>query len=438
MIPTRTFASDDARSTVAERIDAQLEGVSGLRNLALQVTLIFGIAAGGLLYLLQIAQRMVPMGEPNYPLVLAAWSAAWLVVRTVRGPRSRVDAVRERDATAYMIGGVAVTLIASGTLPGTMNWAGMAPSGIEVMVRAMVGVVATYMLLPPRRARWVVGVGAVSIASGYGGSGLGMYTSSLVVIGVGVLVLDLTMQRFEGLVQALTWAGDRIRGENERLDAEVRKASAQVVRTQDAILVAMASLAEARHEETGDHGRRTSGYVATLLEAVAALPQHAGTLTAEVREQIARAAPLHDIGKLGVPEAILDKPGKLTPDEFAIVQDHCRIGRDIIDQVAAGVDGEVPWLETARAIAYGHHEKWDGSGYPQGAEGEAIPLPARIVAIVDVYDALTSERAYKRAFTPDEAADVIERGSGSHFDPALVQAFASVKDRFAQITRPAV
>jgi putative two-component system response regulator len=166
------------------------------------------------------------------------------------------------------------------------------------------------------------------------------------------------------------------------------------------------------------------------------------------RSLIAKAAPLHDIGKVGVPDHILLKPGKLTPEEFEIMKTHSQIGADAIDDAIHRVLGEdsdmlkadrddspLAFLEVARQIAIGHHERWDGGGYPKGLAGEAIPVPARLMALSDVFDALTCRRHYKEAFPMERTLEIICEGRGRHFDPDVVDAFLEIRDSFADIAR---
>jgi putative two-component system response regulator len=155
-----------------------------------------------------------------------------------------------------------------------------------------------------------------------------------------------------------------------------------------------------------------------------------GTLTDEYIELLYKSAPLHDIGKVGIPDHILLKQGRLTPEEFEVMKTHTTLGRDAILSAEALLDTPSSFLEVAREIAYGHQEKWDGSGYPQGVAGEQIPFSARLMAIADVYDALISERPYKKPFSHEDAVAFIVKGSGSHFDPVLVNIFEGCADQF--------
>ncbi len=206
-----------------------------------------------------------------------------------------------------------------------------------------------------------------------------------------------------------------------------------VVHMQDATVLAMASLAESRDPDTGNHIRRTQHYVAALARELRFHHQHAGELTDENIALLYKAAPLHDIGKVAVPDSILLKPGKLTDDEFEIMKLHTVYGRDAIAGVEQTLGESNQFLRFAGEIAYSHQEYWDGSGYPQGLAGHAIPLSARLMAVADVYDALISRRAYRPAFTHETAVELIRQGSGEHFDPDVVDAMLAVEEKFKAI-----
>ncbi len=201
---------------------------------------------------------------------------------------------------------------------------------------------------------------------------------------------------------------DRDRYE-ERLEREVWERTAEIRATQEQIIVRLVTASGCRDEETGEHIRRMGEYAAVLARA-------SGWNEAEV-EVIRLAAPMHDVGKMGVPDAILRKPGKLTDGEFEQMKEHTCIGARILE------GSGIAMLDLAREIALHHHEKWDGSGYPDGLSGEAIPLSARIVAVCDVYDALVSDRVYRRAMTEAQALAIMTEGQGSHFDPRIFDLF---------------
>jgi putative two-component system response regulator len=250
-------------------------------------------------------------------------------------------------------------------------------------------------------------------------------------------------------------ARDALARQNAELDAEVHRRMAENDLIKDFSLNALATLAEKRDNETGNHLRRTQAYVEALMAKLQTHPRFALELSdPAARERIAKAAPLHDIGKVGIPDAILLKPGRLTPQEFEIMKAHASIGAQAIgDAIRSVQQAQAPtgqnastadavltakslsFLETTRQVAGSHHEKWDGSGYPEGLAGDAIPLPARLMALADVYDALLSKRHYKAAMTQQETVDIIAQGRGTHFDPDIVDAFMALQSQFADIAR---
>lgn len=212
--------------------------------------------------------------------------------------------------------------------------------------------------------------------------------------------------------------------------SERKRAERELQRHQEALIGSMAILAEHRDHGTGEHIRRTKEYVRKLLERSGGErlfpPEHVSLLW--------QAAILHDIGKVGVPDSILLKPGRLTPEEFEIIKQHTVIGSDVL-MAAAKILGEAPFIAYAQQIIEFHHEKWDGSGYPHGLKGEEIPFIARVMAVADVYDALVTERPYKKPVSHEEAVAVISEGAGKHFDPCLVDAFLACADDFKCISR---
>jgi putative two-component system response regulator len=198
---------------------------------------------------------------------------------------------------------------------------------------------------------------------------------------------------------------------------------------------ALAHLAETRDPETGNHILRTQGYVRRLAGELRHLPAYAEMMTDRFIELLARSAPLHDIGKVGIPDHILLKPGKLTPAEWEVMKTHASIGSDAIEKAEQDIDMPVEFLALAKQIARWHHEKWDGSGYPDGLAGEAIPVSARLMALADVFDALISARVYKAAMPPEQARDIIAAGRGKHFDPEVTDAFLAAYGDFVDIAR---
>ncbi len=228
-------------------------------------------------------------------------------------------------------------------------------------------------------------------------------------------------------------SADFLRDKASYLEHEVQRRTAELAAIQDVTIHAMASLAETRDNETGQHLRRTQHYVRTLAEALRQHPRFCALLTDQYIATLFKSAPLHDIGKVGIPDRILLKPGPFAPDEFEVMKTHTTLGRDAIEQAERQLGTPVAFLQTAKDIAYGHQEKWDGSGYPRGLRGEDIPLPARLMAVADVYDALITRRVYKPPMPHEAAVQLIAQGRGTHFDPDVVDAFLHVQDRFRQI-----
>ena len=220
-----------------------------------------------------------------------------------------------------------------------------------------------------------------------------------------------------------------------RMIAGLKEQNLMVERLRDVIINSMASLAETRDNETGSHIRRTQHYVKLLAETLAQVPAYGGVLPPSVVDLLYKTAPLHDIGKVGVPDAILLKTGPLTKEEFAVMKVHTLKGEEAIRraELKMGPGADTSFLACAREIAGSHHEKWDGSGYPRGLAGSDIPLSARLMALADVYDALRSQRVYKEACPHEEARKIILEGRGTHFDPAVVDAFVACEHRFVEI-----
>ncbi|MBS3953312.1 MAG: response regulator [Methylomicrobium sp.] len=214
---------------------------------------------------------------------------------------------------------------------------------------------------------------------------------------------------------------------------ELIRQKQEVINAQDATIIAFCALAEARDNETGNHIRRTQNYVRTLAELLRNHPRFCDELNDDVILQLYKSAPLHDVGKVAIPDAILNKPGKLTAEEWEIMKQHTEFGRDVIAQVEQNSGSEASFLRYARQIAYSHHEKWNGSGYPQGLAGDEIPAAARFMAVADVYDALISRRVYKQGYSHEQAIAMISEGVGSHFDPDIVKALLENHDLFQKI-----
>ncbi len=214
----------------------------------------------------------------------------------------------------------------------------------------------------------------------------------------------------------------------------LRETTEEVQRTRDVAILSLASLAETRDNETGAHILRTQRYIKALAIHIKDQPKYQGYLTDETIDLLYKSAPLHDVGKVGIPDNILLKPGKLTDEEFTIMKTHTTLGAEALT-VAEKELGTTSFLRFAKEIALTHQEKWDGSGYPQSLEGEDIPLSGRLMAVADVYDALISKRVYKPAFSHEEACKIIIEGSGKHFDPELVEAFDKISNQFASIAQ---
>ena len=201
----------------------------------------------------------------------------------------------------------------------------------------------------------------------------------------------------------------------------------------DAMVMAMASMAEPG--EAGHHIQRTQLYLQALAGQLRSSAPHAHGWNDTDIDAMMRGAALHDIGNSAVPDRILLKPGRLTAEEIEVVRTHPLIGRDIIDQIRRNAGVDLPFLSFARQIAYGHHERWDGSGYPQGLAGDDIPAPARLMAIVDAYDALTSDRVYRDGVPHDKAVQLIFQERGAQFAPDMVDAFIEVQHVFQDIAQ---
>ncbi len=228
-------------------------------------------------------------------------------------------------------------------------------------------------------------------------------------------------------------AADFLRDKNHYLEAEVNKRTKQIEAIQDVTVLAMSSMAETRDNETGNHILRTQRYVEALARRLQNHPVLGETLTNDYIRQLFKSAPLHDIGKIGIPDHILLKPGKLTPEEFEVMKTHTTIGYEAIRRAEVALGMEIDFLAIAKEIALSHQEKWDGSGYPQGLAGATIPLSARLMAVADVYDALISKRVYKPALPHSEVLRIMAEGRGQHFDPDVYDAFLQVHTEFEGI-----
>ncbi|MCL2800787.1 MAG: response regulator [Treponema sp.] len=211
------------------------------------------------------------------------------------------------------------------------------------------------------------------------------------------------------------------------IDEIIRERTFQLHRLQNSIVAVLADMVENRDKGTGGHIERTSVYIKILIEEM----KNRGVYAEEIRgwdvDKIISSARMHDLGKISITDVIVNKPGKLTDDEYDVMKSHAMEGERIIDEIIART-GEGDFLRNAKLFAGTHHERWDGKGYPRGLKEQEIPLQGRIMAIVDVYDALVSERPYKKAFTDDEAVDIIMQNSGTHFDPVIVEIFYNSRE----------
>lgn len=225
-----------------------------------------------------------------------------------------------------------------------------------------------------------------------------------------------------------------LRNQADLLEKSVAERTELLETIQDVSMIALGALAESRDPETGNHLRRTQGYVQALANHFKDHPDYRDVLTPKNITLISKSAPLHDIGKVGISDSILLKPGKLTAVEFDEMKNHPRYAREALE-VAISALGSNNFLHFAYEIAFGHHEKWDGSGYPLGLSGTDIPVSARLMAIADVYDALVSARPYKRPIAHDKVVDIIVEGRGSHFDPVLVDGFLALEQEFDAIAK---
>ena len=232
---------------------------------------------------------------------------------------------------------------------------------------------------------------------------------------------------------SLKASADFLKNQNQFLEQEVLRRTGEIRAIQDVAVLAVASLAETRDNETGNHIRRTQFYVRTLATHLRDHPRFRSELDDGAIELLFKSAPLHDIGKVGIPDRILLKPGRLTPEEFEIMKTHTTLGQESIVQAEQRLGASVPFLRYAKEIALSHQEKWDGSGYPEGRRADDIPLSARLMAVADVYDALISRRVYKPAFSQEKAIAILRDGRGNHFDPDILDAFLARTNEFKAI-----
>lgn len=219
---------------------------------------------------------------------------------------------------------------------------------------------------------------------------------------------------------------------NQHLEDLVQEKIKEISASQLATIFAVSKLAESRDDETGQHIERTQTFCRILSQKLLDHPRYGARLSPAFVENMYHASPLHDIGKVGIMDNILLKPGKLTPEEFEIMKTHTLIGSSTLQTVHSKYPNNT-FLNMGIEIARSHHEKWDGSGYPDGLTGENIPLSARIMAVADVYDALRSKRPYKEPFSHRQSYDIMVKGAGNHFDPVVIETFIALEAKFANI-----
>jgi len=220
--------------------------------------------------------------------------------------------------------------------------------------------------------------------------------------------------------------------QNETLEHLVDERTKEIQLLQEITIESMGTLAEYRDPETGGHIQRTKRYLLELAIQLKTHPHFKDFLTERNIRRLYQSAPLHDIGKVGVSDDILLKPGRLTPEEFEAMKQHTVYGRDALETADGKLEDD-SFLTIAKEIAYSHHERWDGTGYPEGLKEREIPISGRLMAVADVYDALISKRVYKEAFSHEKAVEIIVDGRGKHFDPDIVDAFLAVEKRFFTI-----
>lgn len=230
-------------------------------------------------------------------------------------------------------------------------------------------------------------------------------------------------------------ARDWLANQNAYLEEEVARRMKDILLIQDITIKALAELAETRDPDTGNHIRRTQEYVRILAKRLQTHPRFSAFLTDKVIELLVKSAPLHDIGKVGIPDHILLKPSKLTDEEWAVMKTHSQLGATAIERAVSNADRRVDFLVMAKQIVHFHHEKWDGTGYPAGLALDAIPIPARLMALADVFDALVSRRVYKTPIPEGQARDFIVGERGRHFDPDIVDAFLDCFDDFVAVAQ---
>jgi putative two-component system response regulator len=216
--------------------------------------------------------------------------------------------------------------------------------------------------------------------------------------------------------------------------AQLHEKTQQLQDLQHAIIFSFADIVEARDEGTGGHIERTSTYIKIMIDSMTERGVYLEEIGKLDMESFVSSARLHDVGKVAISDTILNKPGKLSDDEFSVMKTHTSAGEHIMEQIAERT-GNVEFVKNAKLFAGSHHERWDGRGYPRGLSGTDVPFQGRVMAFADVYDALVTERPYKKAFTPDKAVEIIMEGAGTQFDPLMAAVFFEVKDKFEEVSK---
>ena len=226
-----------------------------------------------------------------------------------------------------------------------------------------------------------------------------------------------------------------IREHNETLQREVAQRTEEALQATEITIHSLIQLLEVRNIETSNHAKRSSRMMAILCNGLQEQQIEGYELSEKTVQELVRTAPLHDIGKVGIPDSILLKPARLTEEEYAIMKQHVLYGAKALEYQSSSSEEAIAFIGTAKLIILHHHERYDGTGYPQGLSGDDIPLPGRLMAIIDVYDALTSDRVYKKAITHEQALEIIRQERGRHFDPVITDVFISLGDRIRETSR---
>lgn len=429
------FARGPLRARLVDR--APLE-VQTLRVFALELVLFASAALILMIYNTEVH---------HFPLVSGM---KVLVGVTAMGFFASADLALEREReVAHRVERERISLALSGNFFPLSSKLALFAAGCVVLL------VGVFMLLVNKDLDWLVDVGGtiplaegrISILKEFGFVLLVAMPETLNIIWSFSRNLNMFLMRENGVLACVTSGhydmavpvssndefGVMARHTNEMV-RRIRERTEELQRTRDVTILTLASLAETRDNETGAHILRTQRYVKALAVHLRDHPRRSDVMDDETIDLLYKSAPLHDIGKVGIPDAILLKPGKLTEEEYAVMKEHPRIGAAAL-KVAEDELGGNSFLNYAREISLSHHEKWDGSGYPHGLKGEDIPLSGRLMAVADVYDALISKRVYKPAFSHQEAMAILHEGRGRHFDPALIDAVDAVEMEFCEIAR---